>query len=196
MHSSLDATKYEAVKRRPSTPMDTLAPSPSPYASRQASPSLLSRESYVVNGGSNPDIIPSSSNGNSNSGTASAPRSLALKISRLLSTSLEDAGTRTALETLDEFGLADGDNDAETATTKTSRGNAAEGKSARTRRLRAEIDRRLLADSNRFLVAFKDVNDVGDAARKMSRGALNGAVVTSRHVRRLACRNSPNCNPI
>lgn len=91
-------------------------------------------------------------NSNSNS-SSNAPRSLALKISRLLSASLEDAGTRSALETLDEFNLVDDG---------VNRGKAAgvsESRTAKSRRLRAEVDRRLLEDSTRFLDAFKQVND-------------------------------------
>lgn len=131
-----------------------------------------------------------------------APRSLALKISRLLSANLEDGGTRAALETLDEFVLledADAKGEVEedgqgrrgqllgaqrrqgqdergggrapssaTRPTRTvSRESTAnttsvllEGKSAKSRRLRAEIDRRLLEESSRFLEAFREVNDV------------------------------------
>ena len=100
-----------------------------------------------------PRISKSSS---STSASANAPRSLALKISRLLSASLEDAGTRNALETLDEFGLVD-----TVASGPASAGRAAAaGDGRKTGRLRAEIDKRLLDDSQKFLTAFKEVNDV------------------------------------
>jgi hypothetical protein len=67
---------------------------------------------------------------------------------------LEDARTRSALETLDEFNLVE--------TSAASSGGKAgdEGKTAKTRRLRAEVDKRLLQDSFKFLEAFKQVNDV------------------------------------
>ena len=105
----------------------------------------------------------SSASSQQNASTA-APRSLALKISRLLSATLEDAGTRSALETLNEFALFDGDDggignghgagDPAAATATITR-------STKSRKLRAEIDKRLLDDSQRFLAAFKEVNEVG-----------------------------------
>lgn len=91
--------------------------------------------------------------GSSSNSTANAPRSLALKISRLLSASLEDAGTRSALETLDEFNLVD------ESVHKGKAAGISESRTAKSRRLRAEVDRRLLEDSTRFLDAFKQVND-------------------------------------
>lgn len=91
--------------------------------------------------------------GSSSSSSANAPRSLALKISRLLSASLEDAGTRSALETLDEFNLV------EDSVRKGKAAGISESRTAKSRRLRAEVDRRLLEDSTRFLDAFKQVND-------------------------------------
>lgn len=105
-----------------------------------------------------PPVSPSFNTGNSlskvTSSTANAPRSLALKISRLLSASLEDAGTRTALETLDECGLVD-----TVAPSSSNASTNADGRTAKSRRLRAEIDKRLLDDSQRFLAAFQQVND-------------------------------------
>ena len=109
---------------------------------------------------------------NSSNSSTNAPRSLALKISRLLSASLEDAGTRSALETLDEFNLVDDG---------VNRGKAAglsESRTAKSRRLRAEVDRRLLEDSTRFLDAFKQVNDASalsllDCRRDHARKAIN-----------------------
>lgn len=89
----------------------------------------------------------------SGSGASSAPRSLALKISRLLSASLEDAGTRSALETLDEFNLVD------ESVHKGKAAGLSESRTAKSRRLRAEVDRSLLEDSTRFLDAFKQVNN-------------------------------------
>lgn len=108
----------------------------------------------------------------STSSNAGAPRSLALKISRLLSANLEDAGTKAALQTLDEFALFDAaaasaksNADAVVATSgikpraATATSSATEGKNAKSRRLRAEIDKRLLDESSRFLDAFRQVND-------------------------------------
>ena len=92
----------------------------------------------------------------SNGASGSAPRSLSLKISRLLTANLNDEGTRAALDTLDDFGLTSQGHDGQTSTSL----DVANARSLKTRRLRAEVDRRLLDDSNRFLAAFKDVNDV------------------------------------
>lgn len=100
-----------------------------------------------------PGLGPQGSGRASSSTSTNAPRSLALKISRLLSASLEDAGTRSALETLDEFNLVDD-------SIKGKAVGASESRTAKSRRLRAEIDRKLLDDSARFLDAFKQVNDV------------------------------------
>jgi hypothetical protein len=97
----------------------------------------------------------------SGASNSNAPRSLALKISRLLSASLEDAGTRSALETLDEFDLVDEGIKARVG----AGGLAADSRNTKSRRLRAEIDRRLLDDSMRFLDAFKQVNDVSGMLR-------------------------------
>lgn len=111
------------------------------------------------NGGAplSPRISKSSSGSAS---TANAPRSLALKISRLLSASLEDAGTRTALETLDEFGLVDTVAYGPGAGGRGAVGASGDARTAKSKQLRAEIDKRLLDDSQRFLNAFKEVNDV------------------------------------
>lgn len=115
-------------------------------------------------GPSGPSSTSRISSSNNGSGTSNAPRSLALKISRLLSASLEDAGTRSALETLDEFNLVD------EGVRKGKASGVLESRTAKSRRLRAEVDRRLLEDSTRFLDAFKQVNDA-------SRGAV---VIVSR----------------
>lgn len=106
--------------------------------------------SPVLLGGPSSNARAGSSNSSS---SANAPRSLALKISRLLSASLEDAGTRSALETLDEFNLVDD------SAHKGKAAGLSESRTAKSRRLRAEVDRRLLEDSTRFLDAFKQVND-------------------------------------
>lgn len=88
-----------------------------------------------------------------------------MKISRLLSATLEDAGTRSALETLDEFALfdADGGNpalDPAAAAAASASASATGTRGTKSRKLRAEIDKRLLDDSQRFLAAFKEVNEV------------------------------------
>lgn len=118
------------------------------------SPTYTHAQSSGGGGGANKSSLSSTNTITSTSNAA--PRSLALKISRLLSASLEDAGTRTALETLNEFGLDDSNNDNEGAGGVLGGGD----RSTKSRRLRAEIDRRLLEDSSRFLEAFKEVNDV------------------------------------
>ena len=109
----------------------------------------------------------SSASSQQNASTA-APRSLALKISRLLSATLEDAGTRSALETLDEFALFDVDRgnpaaavDPAAAAAPSASASVTGTRSTKSRKLRAEIDKRLLDDSQRFLAAFKEVNEVG-----------------------------------
>lgn len=128
--------------RRTPSPMDELTPPGSPYlpATSHATGSMSSARAGA--GGSN------------------APRSLALKISRLLSAGLEDAGTRAALETLDDFGLVDVDGTGSGSNGAGAVHTREEGRGAKSKRLRAEVDRRLLEDSMRFLDAFKEVNDV------------------------------------
>ena len=124
-------------------------------------------------GGGGPSQSRFRASSNSAAAAAAAPRSLALKISRLLSATLEDAGTRSALETLDEFALFDVDRgnpaaavDPAAAAAPSASASVTGTRSTKSRKLRAEIDKRLLDDSQRFLSAFKEVNEVGIPRRR------------------------------
>lgn len=95
-------------------------------------------------------------------GTPSASSSrnpLHLKVQRLLSANLEDAGTRAALDTLGEFDSALSDDQPRRAGSSGS-GNAAIGVALRRGGLRKEVEGRMAEGSREFLEAFSEVNDV------------------------------------
>jgi hypothetical protein len=98
--------------------------------------------------------------------TSTTRNPLNLKVNRLLSANLEDAGTRAALDTLGEFerqAVQDG-----TPATKGGIGGA-----LRRGGLRKEVEGRMAEGSREFLEAFSEVNDVSligfcDAERELT----------------------------
>lgn len=77
---------------------------------------------------------------------------LHLKVNRLLSANLEDAGTRAALDTLGEFENVQDD--------EGRKGGAGIGVALRRGGLRKEVEGRMAEGSREFLEAFSEVNDV------------------------------------
>jgi hypothetical protein len=97
---------------------------------------------------------PSLSSRNSSGNLASSTRNpLNLKVHRLLTSNLEDAGTRAALETLGELERSERESGE-----KQGRGIKAALESGGG--LRKEIDARMTRGSKDFLKAFSEVNDV------------------------------------
>lgn len=83
---------------------------------------------------------------------------LTLKVNRLISANLEDAGTRAALDTLGEFESALSVEDG--ANRRANKANQAIGVALRRGGLRKEVEGRMAEGSREFLAAFSEVNDV------------------------------------
>ncbi|KAK4704999.1 conserved oligomeric Golgi complex subunit 6, partial [Phenoliferia sp. Uapishka_3] len=115
------------------------------YMSKSSRPSLRAGSSSI------------SSYGTPSATTATSRNPLHLKVQRLLSANLEDAGTRAALDTLGEFdsSLVDEAHSQRRAQT----GNAAIGAALRRGGLRKEVEGRMAEGSREFLEAFSEVND-------------------------------------
>jgi len=101
---------------------------------------------------SRPPLPTRTSSGNLPSSSTRNP--LNLKVHRLLSSNLEDAGTRAALDTLGELEKAELESD------KSAQGRGIGAALKRGTGLRKEVDGRMAQGSKEFLQAFSEVNDV------------------------------------
>jgi hypothetical protein len=109
-------------------------------------PPIISRRSSTTSAFASPSLT-----------TTTTRNPISLKVQRLLSANLEDAGTRAALDTLGE--LERGEQTPERAVGGSSTGR---GISSALKRggLRKEVDGKMAEGSREFLDAFSEVNDV------------------------------------
>ena len=105
--------------------------------------------------------------------TSSTRNPLHLKVNRLLSSHLEDAGTRAALDTLGELELQEG---RDAAGGVGGERPIAEG--LRRGGLRKEVDKRMAKGSRDFLDAFGELKEVSRAARAV--GSARGGAAQGR----------------
>jgi hypothetical protein len=105
-------------------------------------------------------MSPSTSSALPTSTSSSVRNPLHLKVNRLLSSHLEDSGTRAALDTLGELELQEG--------REAGSGVGAEkpiGEGLRRGGLRKEVDARMAKGSRDFLDAFGELKDVSQAVK-------------------------------
>lgn len=107
-----------------------------------------------------PSLSPRSTTLGASSSASTARNPLHLKVSRLLASKLEDAGTRAALDTLGDIEKAASELGAGKAVAK-GIGAAGIGGALRRGGLRKEVEGRMAEGSREFLEAFSEVNDVG-----------------------------------